>query len=119
MPNRHERRRAAAKRFAVAIEIIRERDLEEHIRRHGAFGAAVYRMAVASHSATPPICVACRNLLTPSDPPRSFVVFKRLDTGAETLSGACVVCSESADFVSRVAAAAGVELKTASDWGHA
>ena len=119
MSNRHERRRAAAKRFAVAIEIIRERDLVAHIRRHASFGAAVFRMGEAMNSARPPMCAACRNLLTPAEPPRAFVVFRRLDTGAETLSDACVVCSESVDFVSRVAAAAGVELKAASDWGHA
>jgi hypothetical protein len=120
MPNRHERRRAAAKRFAVAIEIIRERDLGEHIRRHAPFGAAVFRMAEAMDSTRPSTCAACRNLLTPSEPPRAFVVFRRLDTGAETLAGACVICSEAADLVPRVAAVAGVSLKPVSPrWGHA
>ena len=113
--NRHERRRAA-KRFAVAIEIVSE----NKIRRDGPLASTILAM---KNSDKPPLCAACPNVLPPGEPPTGrWMLFRRLDTGARTLAAVCAACSqlERGDLIARAATVAGVTLRLVHpQWGRA
>jgi hypothetical protein len=119
--NRHEHRRASKKRFAVRIEIITGEHLPARIGRNGALAATIMRVVEAMNTDRPPMCAGCRDLLTTSEPPAAFALFKRLDNGTLTLGGICTPCSfrERTDLLHRVAAIAGVKIATVRPGGHA